>query len=98
MHNNDKKTEIDHLMSAMTLLDNPQEFAAFFEDVCTPKEIQAMAQRLQVAVLLREGKTFTDIVSLTGASSTTISRVSRCLQSGAGGYRTVLDRMDTENK
>ena len=96
MQNNDKKTEIDHLMSAMTVLENPQEFASFFEDVCTPKEIQAMAQRLQVAFLLREGKTFTDIVSLTGASSTTISRVSRCLQSGAGGYRTVLDRMDTD--
>ena len=96
MQNNDKKTEIDHLMSAMTVLENPREFANFFEDVCTPREIQAMAQRLQVAILLREGKTFNDIVSLTGASSTTISRVSRCLQSGAGGYRTVLDRMDTD--
>ena len=96
MQNNDRKTEIDHLMAAMTVLKDPQEVAAFFEDVCTPNEIKAMAQRLQVAQLLREGKTFTDIVALTGASSTTISRVSRCLQSGAGGYRTVLDRMEEQ--
>jgi TrpR-related protein YerC/YecD len=82
------------LLQAMLALQTEEEAAAFFDDLCTLKEIQSLAQRLQVARLLREGRTFTDIVERTGASSATIARVNRCLQAGPGGYKTVLDRLD----
>ena len=82
------------LLQAMLALQTAEAAAAFFADLCTLKEIQSLAQRLQVARLLREGRTFTDIVERTGASSATIARVNRCLQAGPGGYKTVLDRLD----
>ncbi len=82
------------LLQAMLALQTEEEAAAFFDDLCTLKELQSLAQRLQVARLLREGRTFTDIVERTGASSATIARVNRCLQAGPGGYKTVLDRLD----
>ena len=63
-----------------------------FEDVCTVKEVQDMAQRLWVARLLKSGETYSRIRDLTGASTATVSRVNRCLQYGSGGYATVLDR------
>ena len=87
-------TELEELLRAFLVLTSTQETKALLDDLCTPKEVQAMAQRLQVARLLREGRTFTDIADRTGASSATIARVNRCLQAGPGGYRTVLDRLD----
>ena len=86
--------ELEELLRAFLVLTSTQETKALLDDLCTLKEVQAMAQRLQVARLLREGRTFTDIVERTGASSATIARVNRCLQAGPGGYRTVLDRLD----
>ena len=62
----------------------------FFEDLCTINEINAMAQRLDVAVLLKQGETFNAIVEKTGASTATISRVNKCLKYGSGGYDIVL--------
>lgn len=87
-------TEREDLIRALLALETPEEAKALLDDLCTLKEVQAMAQRLQVARLLREGRTFTDIAERTGASSATIARVNRCLQAGPGGYQTVLDRMD----
>ena len=87
-------TELEELLRALLVLTGKEEAKALLDDLCTPKEVQAMAQRLQVARLLREGRTFTDIAERTGASSATIARVNRCLQAGPGGYRTVLDRLD----
>ena len=84
----------NELLQALLTLRTEEEAAAFFDDLCTLKELQSLAQRLQVARLLREGRTFTDIVERTGASSATIARVNRCLQAGPGGYKTVLDRLD----
>ena len=78
----------------ITLSLSEEEAAAFFDDLCTLKELQSLAQRLQVARLLRAGNTFTEIAERTGASSATIARVNRCLQAGPGGYKTVLDRLD----
>ena len=84
--------EEEALFHAILSLETKEECAAFFEDVCTVKEVQDMAQRLYVARLLSEGETYSRIRELTGASTATVSRVNRCLQYGAGGYGTVLDR------
>ena len=84
----------EDLFEAILALQNKEECQKFFEDLCTISEISAMAQRLEVAKLLREKKTFQEVVAATGASTTTISRVNRCLQYGSDGYRLVLDRIE----
>ena len=84
----------DQLCRAMLALKNAEECYQFFEDVCTVGELKAMAQRLEVARMLREGNTYDRIVARTGASTATISRVKRCLNYGADGYRIVLDRIE----
>ena len=86
--------EQDDLFEAILALKNKEECQQFFEDLCTISEMSAMAQRLEVAKLLREKKTFQEVVAKTGASTTTISRVNRCLQYGSDGYRLVLDRIE----
>ena len=83
----------DLLYRAVLSLKNPEECRAFFEDLCTVAELKAMSQRLEVAQLLDEGLIYNDILQRTGASSATISRVSRALQYGANGYKTVLPRV-----
>lgn len=64
-----------------------------FEDICTVSELKALAQRLEVARMLRAGHTYEEVVERTGASTATISRVKRCLNYGADGYDTVLNRL-----
>lgn len=86
--------EQNELFEAILKLENTTECRQFFEDLCTITEATVMAQRLEVAKLLRSGKTFQEVVTATGASTTTISRVNRCLQYGSGGYQIVLDRLD----
>ncbi len=86
-----KKEDTKRLFEAILSLKNIDECSKFFDDICTIKEVQSMAQRLEVAKLLRQKKTFAEIVNATGASTATISRVNRCLMYGAGGYNTVLD-------
>jgi TrpR-related protein YerC/YecD len=71
-------------------LENEEDVADFFEDVCTINELNSIAQRLEVARLLKANTTFSEIEKQTGASSATISRVNRALQYGAGGYDLVL--------
>lgn len=87
-----EKNDISELINAILSLENEDECARFLEDLCTHKEIDSMVQRLCVARLLKEGKTFQDIVDKTGASTATISRVNRCLMYGNGGYDTVLSK------
>ncbi len=79
--------------NAVLSLRTVEECQAFFKDVCTIKELQDLTQRLQVAVLLDQGRNYQEISRQTSVSSATISRVNRCLVYGDGGYRTVLDRM-----
>ncbi len=79
--------------NAVLSLRTVEECQAFFKDVCTIKELQDLTQRLQVAVLLDQGRNYQEISKQTSVSSATISRVNRCLVYGDGGYRTVLDRM-----
>lgn len=87
-----KSEETDHLYDAILSLKNKEECYRFFDDLCTFSEILAMTQRYQVAEELYEGNTFSQISGKIGVSSTTITRVNRCLNYGSGGYKTVLDR------
>ncbi len=91
---NDK--EIQGLFEAILTLENMGDCNKFFEDLCTIKEMQSIAQRLSVAKMLKAGATYQAIVNATGASTATISRVNRCLNYGDGGYNIVLKRL--ENK
>jgi len=75
-------------------LQSVEECRLFLQDLCTVSELKAMEQRIEVAMHLREGRIYQDILKETGASSATISRVNRCLQYGAGGYEAVLPRLD----
>jgi TrpR-related protein YerC/YecD len=88
-----KDDQVDELFKAILKLENIEECYRFFEDICTIKEIKSIAQRLQVAILLIENKTYSEIEEKTGASTATISRISRCLNYGADGYKLILDRM-----
>lgn len=87
-----KSEQVDRLFAAIRSLRNEEECYRFFEDLCTFNELQAMAQRMEVAALLSEGKTFAQISELTGVSSATITRVNRCIGYGTGGYGIVLGR------
>jgi TrpR-related protein YerC/YecD len=86
--------EVEALLKAFGTLETPDEVYAFLQDVCTIREIRDMAQRLAVARMLAAGEHYSHIQEVTGASSTTISRVSRCLNYGADGYRMLLERWD----
>ena len=90
--------QINELAKAMLLLDTPEEAYRFFEDIFTIKELQAVAQRLAVARLLKQKVTYQDIAEQTGASTATISRVNRSLTYGAGGYQLVLGRLPEANE
>lgn len=85
-----RSKQVDQLFKAILSLNNSDECYRFFEDVCTISELQAMAQRLEVAKMLDAGNIYEDIVEKTGASTATISRVKRCLVYGADGYNLVM--------
>lgn len=88
----------DQLCQAVLMLKNSEECYQFFEDICTISEIKALAQRLEVARMLKGGHTYDDIVERTGASTATISRVKRCLNYGADGYKVILERLEEAEK
>lgn len=81
------------LVKAVLALETEEECRAFLEDLMTGKEIQDCSQRILVAKMLRDKQIYSAISASTGASTATISRVNRCYAYGAGGYRTVLDRV-----
>lgn len=89
---------IDNLFKAVLLLKDIDECYKFFEDICTVGEIKAMAQRLEVARMLKEGMTYNDIAEKTGASTATISRIKRFLHYGADGYNIILERLKQQEK
>ena len=88
--------EARELFRAILSLSSEEECAAFFEDICTVKEIQDLSQRLQVAEMLNRGEKYQAIEQATGASTATISRVNKCLVYGSGGYRAVLDKQSKD--
>lgn len=88
----------DQLCKAFLQLQNIEECYQFFEDICTISEMKAMSQRLEVAKMLQKKHTYEEIVARTGASTATISRVKRCLNYGADGYKLILDRLNKETE
>ena len=92
-HSKLEDEQIDGLFVAIQQLETKEEFYRFFEDISTVSEIKALAQRMEVAKMLDQERTYTDIANKTGASTATISRVKRCLNYGADGYRLVLKRL-----
>ena len=84
------KGELDRLYEALAELTNPADVAALLEDMCTIREVEEMSQRLEVARLLNTREPYTAITEKTGASATTIARVAKALNYGAGGYLRVL--------
>ena len=84
LHNSD----VDALFEAILSLQSIEECYAFFEDACTIKEILDISQRLKAAKLLAAGVNYADI----SRETATISRVSKCLEYGAGGYKLALER------
>lgn len=90
---NFKSESVDRLFQTILLLETKEECYRFFDDLCTIKEIQDMAQRLSTAEMIDRGISYQKIFEKTGVSTATISRVSRCLNYGAGGYREMLDRL-----
>lgn len=83
--------EVEELLKVLARIDEPDRIYALLQDLCTPREIADMSQRLHVARLLAAGEHYTQIQDMTGASATTISRVSKCLNYGADGYRQVVE-------
>lgn len=88
--------ETDMLYEAVATLENAEECKNFLEDICTVKELLDIAQRLQIAILLKEGKNYQEISAASGASTATISRVNKCLVYGSGGYETVISKLNKE--
>lgn len=88
-----EKAAEEELYTALLGLDTVAEYRAFFQDLCTPAELQAMKDRWAVVEALADGLTYRAIHDKTGVSVTTIGRVARCLNGGAGGYRTALQRL-----
>ncbi len=89
--------EVDDLFDAILSVKNREECYRFFEDALTEKEILDIAQRLKAAKMLRAGSSYTSVCSVTGMSTATISRVSKALEHGAGGYRLVLERLEAKD-
>ena len=85
---------MDRLFETILSLQTREECYAYFEDLCTIKELQDMAQRLDTAILLDQGMSYQRIAREVGVSTATIGRVSKCLNYGTGGYRTAIDRLE----
>ena len=93
-----KGEDVDELFEAILSLKDREECYRFFTDACTINEIRAIAQRLQVAKLLSEKKTYNEIENITNASTATISRINKCLVYGADGYQRILSRLKEQEE
>lgn len=92
---NDKANKnIEYLFNTILKIETYEECEALFDDLCTKTELASISQRLVVAKMLSEKKVYSDIVSHTGASTATISRVNRSLAFGSGGYDMIFAKED----
>ena len=89
---------IDRMYRVIAAIHSEEECAAFFEDLCTVRELQDMAKRLDAAILMDSGLSYQEISERAGISTATISRVSKNVNYGCGGFRTVLDRLRAEEE
>lgn len=96
MRNMGKQEELDFLYNSILKIETLEECKNFFADLCSIQEINEMMQRILVAKMLKEKNVYSQITKETGASTATISRVSRSLNYGKGGYSLILDRMNEE--
>ena len=88
---------VDRLFQTFLNLESIEECYAYFEDICTVKEILDMAQRLETAILLSEGYSYQKIMEKVEISTATIGRVSKCLNYGTGGYRMAIEKLKEED-
>lgn len=86
-------SSIELLFDAVLSLETIDECRRFFSDLCTMSELKSMSQRMEVAMMLKNKRIYTDIAEKTGASTATISRVNRCINYGQDGYNLVIDRI-----
>lgn len=94
-----RSESVDRLFQTILNLQTLDECYAYFEDICTIKEILDMSQRLDTAVLLSQGMSYQKIAEQVAVSSATIGRVSKCLNYGSGGYQKAIERLSqTEEK
>lgn len=93
-----RSESLDRLFKAILTLESVDECYNFFEDVCTINEVQDMAQRFDVALMLDEGRNYQSISKEVNVSTATISRVSRCLNYGSGGYRAAIERLKSSEE
>ena len=93
-----KTRAVDSMFDAILCLRTREECYSFFEDLCTVNELLSLSQRFEVATMLRDHKTYLEITEQTGASTATISRVNRTLQTGKDGYAAVFERLRAEGK
>lgn len=84
--------QLDALCRALASLQGEAELQAFLQDLCTPAELQALADRWRVVPLILQGVPYREIHDLTGVSVTTVGRVARSVEFGAGGYRRAAER------
>ena len=92
------KESFKALYRALLSLENEKECEEFLADICTIQELESLAQRLQVAQMLDEGKSYLEVNKETGVSTATIGRVSRCLNYGKGGYKSVIEKLKEEKE
>jgi len=90
--------DVDKFFEAVLSLNNIDECYAFFEDICTIKEILDISQRLKAAIMLNNKENYITISKETGMSTATISRVSKCLEYGEGGYKLAIERIEKDDK
>ena len=87
----------DMFFNAVLNLQNMEECYSFFEDICSITELESISQRFQVAIMLKDKKTYKEICEKTKVSTATISRVNRALEYGADGYKIALERLKDKN-
>ncbi len=90
-----KEKDIEGLFEMLALLRNGQEVKVLLQDLCTPAEISAMADRWRVVKEIKEDKPYRQIYAQTGVSVTTVARIARCISYGSGGYNLMYDRVMT---
>ncbi|MBE6660994.1 MAG: hypothetical protein E7605_06280 [Ruminococcaceae bacterium] len=98
MKDDARDNRLEFLFKGILTLDSVEDCYQFFSDLCTPFELQEMAQRMQAAKMLKDGLIYNEIAERTGLSTATISRVNRSLRYSTGGYAKVLDALDLQEK
>lgn len=88
-----RNASMDQLFQTILNLESVDECYAYFEDLCTIKELNDMSQRLDAAILLNDGLSYQKIMEQVAISTATIGRVSRCLNYGTGGYKAAIEKL-----